>query len=201
MKTLKEYRSVARQQLKGNWGNAALLTFVYVVVMTGVQIALSFVTMENEYLSLVSSLVLALLIIPMGYGLYVAFLGLGRGKALRVGELFAHYNKRVWFTLILQAVYTFLWTLLLIIPGIIKAFSYAMTPYILADNPELSYNQAIEKSMTMMDGKKMKLFLLMLSFIGWILLSIITLGIGLLWAGPYMYQSIAAFYEDIKAEE
>ncbi len=201
MKTLKEYRSVARQQLKGNWGNAALLTFVYVVVMTGVEIALSFVTMENEYLSLVSSLVLALLIIPMGYGLYVAFLGLGRGKALRVGELFAHYNKRVWFTLILQAVYTFLWTLLLIIPGIIKAFSYAMTPYILADNPELSYNQAIEKSMAMMDGKKMKLFLLMLSFIGWILLSIITLGIGLLWAGPYMYQSIAAFYEDIKAEE
>ncbi len=75
-----------------------------------------------------------------------------------------------------------------------------MTPYLLEDNPELKYNAAIEQSMRMMDGKKMQLFLLDLSFIGWCLLSILTLGIGLLWVQPYMLGARAAFYEDLKAE-
>ncbi len=156
--------------------------------------------MNSEVGSIISSLAVSLLIIPMGYGLYMAFLGLGRGQELRLGELFAHYNMRVWLTIILQSIYTFLWTLLLIIPGIIKSLSYSMTAFVLADNPELSYNQAINKSMEMMKGHKMKLFLLILSFIGWILLSLLTLGIGMFWVAPYIYQSIVAFYEDLKAE-
>lgn len=122
--------------------------------------------------------------------------------SLYIGKLFDGFKDfgRVWGTLILVAIYTILWTCLLIIPGIVKSYSYALTPFILKDEPELKYNAAIEKSMRMMDGYKMKLFLLDLSFIGWMILSILTLGIGLLFLQPYMNTARAAFYEDLKAE-
>ena len=88
---------------------------------------------------------------------------------MNIGGLFDGFNDfgRIVGTKLLQAIYTFLWTLLLVIPGIIKNYSYAMTDFILKDQPELANNAAIEKSMAMMDGNKMKLFLLDLSFIGW----------------------------------
>lgn len=75
-----------------------------------------------------------------------------------------------------------------------------MTYYIMQDHPELAYNAAIEKSMEMMSGYKMKLFLLDLSFIGWGILCILTMGLGLLLLLPYMYTARAAFYEELKKE-
>ena len=96
--------------------------------------------------------------------------------------------------------FTILWSLLLVIPGIIKSYSYAMTSFILKDEPEMKNNAAIEKSMAMMEGNKMKLFMLDLSFIGWAILCIFTLGIGLLFLQPYVAISRAAFYEDLKTE-
>ena len=102
--------------------------------------------------------------------------------------------------MLLVTVFTFLWTLLLIIPGIVKGLAYTLTPFILKEKPELSPNEAIELSMKMMDGHKWDFFLLCLSFIGWYLLSIFTLCIGLLWVMPYQYTTIVAFYEDVKAE-
>ena len=91
-----------------------------------------------------------------------------------------------WWLNILIAIFTFLWSLLFIIPGIVKAYSYAMTPYIVHDNPEMPVRECIRQSQRMMKGYKMKLFLLDLSFIGWILLGIFSFGIGLLWVLPYM---------------
>ena len=102
--------------------------------------------------------------------------------------------------MLLVGVFTFLWTLLLIIPGIIKSLAYSMTPFILKDYPELSANQAINLSMKMMEGRKFDLFYLYLSFIGWGILAIFTLGIGYLWLMPYMYTSTAAFYQNVKEE-
>ena len=99
-----------------------------------------------------------------------------------------------------MTVYTLLWTLCLIVPGIIKSFSYALTPFILNERPELSADEAIELSMKMMDGHKMDMFLLYLSFIGWYLLALLTCCIGFLWLMPYIYTTQAAFYEDVKAE-
>ena len=75
-----------------------------------------------------------------------------------------------------------------------------MTPFILAEKPELSAKEAIDLSMEMMEGHKMEFFMLWLSFIGWCLLGLLTLGIGYLWIMPYMYTATAAFYEDVKAE-
>ena len=119
-----------------------------------------------------------------------------------IDRLFAGYRQfgRIFVAYLLIFVYTFLWTLLFIIPGIVKSYSYAMTPYILADHPELSGEQAISRSMAMMQGNKLRLFLLHLSFIGWAILATLTCGIGFLWLYPYIYASMAVFYEDVKKD-
>lgn len=97
----------------------------------------------------------------------------------------------------LRGLYVFLWSLLLIIPGIIASYSYSMTPYIMAEHPEYGANYAIGLSKEMMRGNRWRLFCMQLSFIGWVLLSLLTLGIGLLWVGPYMEAANAAFYRDV----
>lgn len=103
-------------------------------------------------------------------------------------------------TYILRLVFVFLWSLLLIIPGIIKALSYSMTFFILADNPNLKPQEAIEKSMDMMSGHKWSLFMLYLSFIGWFILSAITAGVGYFFLQPYLQMTMANFYEDLKLQ-
>ena len=110
------------------------------------------------------------------------------------------HGWHMFWVLCVQWTYLQLWFLLLIVPGIIKSFSYAMTPFILEENPELSANEAIDRSRAMMKGHKFDLFWLFLSFIGWIILAAIPFGLGFLWLTPYMETSVAAFYEDIKAD-
>ena len=110
-----------------------------------------------------------------------------------------NYWHKVW-GMFLMYLFIFLWSLLLVIPGIVKAFSYAMTPFILEERPELSANEAIDHSRAMMKGHKFDLFWLLLSFIGWGFLCMFTFGIGYLWLIPYMQTSFASFYEDVKAD-
>ena len=114
-------------------------------------------------------------------------------------SLFAYFDY--WRTMIaasfLQTLYILLWMLLFILPGIAAAYSYAMTPYILAENPNLTASEAIRRSKEMMDGNRMDLFILELTFIGWELLCILTLGIGNLWLGPYKAAARAAFYKEL----
>ena len=112
---------------------------------------------------------------------------------------FHNYWHKVW-GMLLANILLMLWFLLLIIPGIIKTFSYAMTKYILEENPELGASDAIHRSRMMMKGHKFDLFWLYLSFIGWGLLCILTLGIGFIWLIPYMETAEAAFYEEVKAD-
>lgn len=112
---------------------------------------------------------------------------------------FSNYWRKVW-TLLLMNIMIGLWSLLLFIPGIIKSFSYAMTPYILVDNPELTASEAIHRSRMMMKGHKFDLFYLYLSFIGWFFLAIMTMGVGFLWLTPYVQTAEASFYEEIKRD-
>ena len=137
-------------------------------------------------------------------GFYVAFLKLLRNGDDRLTSnmfyvAFSNYWHKLWGMLLMQ-IFIVLWSFLFIIPGIIKAFSYAMTPYILEERPELSANEAIDHSRAMMKGHKFDLFWLYLSFLGWFILCILSLGIGFLWLTPYMETSVAAFYEDVKAD-
>ena len=141
---------------------------------------------------------------PLMVGFANAFLRLlTRGENEILGNTFQIATRNYWhkvWGMFLVRLFTFLWSLLFIIPGIVKIFSYAMTPYILEENPELSANDAIDRSRAMMRGHKFDLFWLWLSFIGWFILSVFSLGIGLLWLAPYQETAVAAFYEDVKAD-
>ena len=186
------FKRAAREQLVNNWGNAALFTLLYVIVT-------AVISSLNNLIPLLG----VVLVSPMVYSFYVAFLQNKRyGDELSVESLFDGYKdfQRIVFTSFLMYLYTFLWMLLLIVPGIIKAISYSQTLYVLKDNPELTTNAAIERSMAMMEGYKMKYFILQLSFIGWILLVILTCGILSLWITPYMSAANANFYEYVKEE-
>lgn len=120
---------------------------------------------------------------------------------LRVSTLFdyfKHWRVAIWSG-ILRGIYSALWHLLFVIPGIIAHLSYAMTDYILCENPELSADEAISLSKAMMYGHCWRLFCLEFSFIGWMLLAMLTLNIGMLWVVPYQQAAIAAFYREVSA--
>lgn len=121
------------------------------------------------------------------------------GNELNFRTLFSQFDRfGVGFLQkFLRGLYIFLWSLLLIVPGIVKTYSYAMTPYILADHPEMTANEAITASRKLMDGHKGELFWLHLTFIGWVLLNAFTLGIGSLFLNPYMQAAETAFYRQL----
>lgn len=180
-----QLRKQALQTLEGNWGSAAGAAFVYFV------------------LGMIAGIVLwgipVLLLLPMIYSLTVMFLDLSRGGKANAAALFASYKEgRVWWTILLKEIYVVLWTLLLVVPGIVKQYSYAMTEFLMRDDPQLSGNAAIERSMAMMQGNKLRLFLLDLSFIGWYLLALLTLGLGFVLLIPYVNTARAKFYEELK---
>ena len=96
-----------------------------------------------------------------------------------------------------KGLYILLWSLLLVIPGIIASYNYAMTDYILADQPEMTAHEAIFRSKELMYGNRWRLFCLNVSFIGWDILNMLTLGIGSLWLNPYKQAAQADFYREI----
>lgn len=209
MKSNQYYKNEALSALRGNWANALVATIIF--------IALALFFSSNDA---INSYYQRIVINPfIGYSLsFVSLfvllpLAVGYSNSMRVlletGDNrltnnsfslgFGNWLHVVW-GMILSTIYIFLWTLLLIIPGIIKSYSYALTPYILVEHPEMSANEAIEESMRLMDGHKFDLFYLQLSFIGWAILSILSLGLGFFWLIPYQMTAQAAFYRDIKNE-
>ena len=144
---------------------------------------------------------------PIAVGSAFYFLEIARKKeraAESIGNLFKPVSKDAGGTIllgVLTTIFIFLWSLLFFIPGIVKSYSYAMAPYIKADHPEFTAKQALDESRRLMNGNKMRLFCLQLSFIGWILLSFCTCGLGMLWVSPYMSAAQAAFYEEIKGPD
>jgi uncharacterized membrane protein len=104
-------------------------------------------------------------------------------------------------TLLLVGIKTVLWTCLFIIPGVIKSFEYAIIPYILADDAEISSKDAFKKAKQMMNGNKWRLFKLEFSFIGWTLLCVLTLGIGTFFLIPYVNAAAAEFYVELKNKQ
>lgn len=125
------------------------------------------------------------------------------GKERDFSDLFSQFDRfgQGFAQLFLRGLYTFLWGLLLIIPGIIKSLSYAMTPYIMAENPDLTASEAIARSKQMMDGHKGDLFILHLTFIGWDILAALTLNLGHLVLNPYKNAAETAFYRELQAKK
>lgn len=180
---------MARESLCGHWGLGVGVMLLYTVIL----LAAEWIPFAGVILSL-------LLTGPMAVGLVWVFLRLARREPAEIGQLFDGF-KRFWIAVgayLLVTLFTLLWTLLLIIPGIIASYAYAMTYFVLADDQTVGPLQAISRSKEMMRGKKWKLFCLSLRFLGWILLCILTLGIGFLWLGPYMQTAVAHFYDDVR---
>ena len=190
MWTASDFRRQAWSCLKGKWGTAAICTLIYAIIL-GACSALSFI--------LIGPIVAFLLYGPLTMGMAAIALRIIRGFPFEVGTLFEGFKDfgRAFVCYLLIYIFTFLWSLLFIIPGIIKAFSYSMSFYIMLDRPELSANEARKLSMQMMKGNKWRLFCLIFSFIGWLLLCVLTLGILSFWVVPYMESAVAAFYQDL----
>ena len=183
---------MARKSLKDKWGLAIGTFVVYMLIIGAIQTT-------TEFFPLVGLLLLAISG-PMALGIAIFSINISRNQDARLEQVFQGFNNfnTSLGAYLLMLLFTFLWTLLLIIPGIIAVLSYSMTFYILADDNSIGAMEAIDKSKKMMDGYKWKYFCLGLRFIGWSLLCILTLGIGFLWLLPYMQVSMVKFYDDIK---
>lgn len=256
MKLAADFREIARNSLRGKWPLAILTGFIASLMGASVissgggssnSNSDSFDTLIQEFqktevwLEFRSILMTVLVIILVWAIICIVVSGAGRlgyatfnlklvdNKEASVSDLFSQFHRLgAGFCMnFLIGLYTFLWSLLFIIPGIIKQYSYAMTPYILAENPDLTADEAITKSRYLMDGNKWRLFCLEISFIGWNLLcaapaliaiAVITSNavaseniltmlwiipwsiptmIGSLFLNPYMEAAYAAFYRDI----
>lgn len=187
-----ELKDRALSDLKGNWGNAIGAT----LVVGGIGIACQFV----PFIGALGSWIITG---PLTLGMAIFMLNFARGKKPEVSEVFEGFQNfgNALGTYILMGLIVFGFTLLLIIPGIIRGIAYSQVFFILAKEPELGPLDALKKSREMMDGHKMDFFLLSLSFIGWFLLSILTLYIGLIWLIPYMRVTLAHFHREISKDE
>lgn len=217
MKENQDYKNEALAALRGHWAPAVLAVLAYIGIMFVFIVPYEFKYMQllddptNLALSasvskwsLWYTLGLIFLFLPLTIGLVNSLKRmLTEGDDRVLGNMFNITFKGYWHNLwgvLLTKIFASLWALLLIVPGIIKGLSYAMTSYILVDYPELPANQAINLSRKMMYGRKFDLFYLYLSFIGWLVLCFLTLGIGLIWFVPYAQTTEASFYEDAKAD-
>jgi uncharacterized membrane protein len=130
------------------------------------------------------------------------FLKIAKGETVSVGNIFYGFED-LWAAIKAQffmGLFVSLWLLLLIIPGIVKTYAYSMTFFILAENKGMPVLEAITLSRKMMNGHKMDLFLLFLSFIGWFILVVITFGIAGVWVYPYFYATLTNFYLSVKED-
>jgi uncharacterized membrane protein len=209
---ISEIKRKSKQTLKGNWGNVLLLTFILflinVVLPTIIEIVMSggFTTwIDQEHTPLgvnIVSTIISIALLPLSVTVYWYYLSLVRKDNPQISQVFSVYKDgktslRLIGISILQALFVFLWSFLLVIPGIIKALAYSQTYYLLRDHPEYTVLEAITESRKRMKGYKRKYFLLGLSFIGWGILCLFTLGIGLLWLFPYIATSNATFYNEL----
>lgn len=187
-----ELKSAAKEQISGKIG----ILFVMMLIVGVIGGACAFIPVLGP---------IGTLIITSAFeiSLCMIYLKLAKNEEISIGDLFNGFNitgKAVWLSIITY-IFTFLWSLLFIIPGIIKVFSYAMAPYILADNPELTANEALTKSKEIMDGHKFDLFVLQLSFFWWYILGAITFGIAYIYVVPYVSATTTNFYNSIKDRE
>ena len=204
MKTPYEYRAQAREALQNRWGEAAIVSLI--ILLAAMIIATpSFIA---EWAGSITTL-LSVLVLPLQYAYYISLLERTRGNEEELTHYTFQYtinhayaNTRflvaglfIMLISMVAAIFT------LGIGAIVVKYMYSMVPYLLHDYPELTPREAMKISREMMSGQKWELFVLDLTFIGWILLSIITFGVGMIFVEPYISTARAAFYEDLKSEK
>ena len=191
--TLKQMKELAKAKIKGKIGILFLIMLV-----NGLIISLA------SCIPVVGQVVGSFVIAPaFSLAVVIIYLKIAADDAYapELAELFNHV-KQFWLAfkvMFFTGLFTALWSLLFYIPGIIKALSYSQAMYIIAENPEIGALEAINRSKAMMEGHKMELFTLMLSFIGWIILGMFTFGLLYIWLMPYMNTTMALFHKNLTA--
>lgn len=197
MRTRAELKAMAKEQIKGNLGPLFVISLIVFGITYVASLLLSLIAFGNLIVSIVISPAFSLSTVYI----YLALVNFGQKP--QAADAFKGFND--FFTAFkanfLASIYVFLWSLLLIIPGIIKSYSYSMILYIVAENPGISAKEALKRSKEMMEGHKMEYFVLGLSFSGWILVTVLTFGIAGIWTIPYMNATMANFYNEIKPLE
>lgn len=198
MRTNQHYKNLALSDLEGKWTTAAVATLI-VFLIAGFGSAFS---KENVIFGYGLNGIWTLLSLPLEWGFCVFFLNLVRQQDIRLERLFDGYKDfvRVFLTEFLVALAVFAGVLLFIVPGIILAVMFSQAEFIIKDDKEISCVDAMRQSAAMMEGHKWEYFVLVLSFIGWAVLSLLTLGIGFLFLAPYYQTTLAHYYEDLKQE-
>lgn len=222
--TRSDYRRVARENLQDNWGlsiGVAAVAWLLGGLLIGGTILPEFsFRIEGQDISSLKDLLnlLASTSSISGFGLGSA-LGLAQliiGGVIQLGyaryllkqfnranfelnDLFSQFDRfsQGFLQSFLRGLYCFLWGLLFVFPGIVASYAYAMTPFIMAENPDMTASEAITASQELMYGHKGELFILDLTFIGWDILAALTLNLGNLALNPYKNAAYAAFYKDL----
>ena len=215
-----ELKEKAKAKLKGFYWQAFLVSLILVITggshnrldlsssggSTGTtDVGGSEFALEIALIAVFGILIFLALRIFLGYILEVGgrkyFIELSQGHS-EISYLLKYFNKKYYLNLIaallFRALYIFLWSLLLIIPGIIKMYEYRFVPYIMAENPELEHSRALNLSREMTRGQKMDIFVLDLSFLGWFILGALFFGIGILFVQPYYDAVNAELYQKLK---
>ena len=218
----KELKEKGKINLKGFYWNSFLVSLILIISGgshnkldlggsssgTGTTNGTDDFTLKIAVFALFVFLIFWILRIFLGYILEVGgrkyFIELSRGNS-NLSYLLKYFNKKhyqnIVTTLLFRGVYIFLWTLLLIIPGIIKMYEYRFVPYILAENPDLNHNRVLDLSREMTAGEKMNIFILDLSFLGWFILGALFFGIGILFVQPYYDSVNAELYYKLKKND
>ena len=221
--TYSDYRRIGRENLKENWAlsiGVALIASMLGGLLTGGSFLpdIDYKAAAEQSMAAGASIQLFNTGIALNFGAdsFLDLVGFILGGVIQLGYtqyLLKQYNKanfefRDLFSQFdrfgqgfaqhfLRGLYTALWSLLFIIPGIVKSYSYSMTPYIMAENPEMTASDAIKASMELMNGHKGELFILDLTFIGWDILCALTLNLGHLVLNPYKNAARTAFYKEL----
>ena len=188
-----ELKNAARTQIKGKIG----ILFVIALIISAIS------SLASAVLAIIPCgvLVSAIIITPaFMLSMIRVYINLTRGVAPNAKDAFCGFDDfwSAFKVIFLSGLFTFLWSLLFIVPGIVKLYSYSMAPYILAENPGKPALECINESKKMTNGHKMELFVLSLSFIGWFLLVAITFGIAAIWVIPYQYATFINAYNSLK---
>lgn len=196
----KEYRRLAHEECVKYSGELAIIQLL--IELVALLLALTNLAhlidsaILKSLLTALGTIIILLISGPFSFSFIAIAKKVKEKNKPTTNDLFSGFKRfsQAFIVNVLKTLFLILWTFLLVVPGLIKAYSYSMSEYISYDDPEITANDAITKSREMMDGKKWKLFCLELSYIGWILLVILTLGILGLWVMPKIRQAKYNFY-------
>ncbi|MBQ7079746.1 MAG: DUF975 family protein [Fibrobacter sp.] len=201
-----QIKQTAWEKLGGKWAPAGFVCLIYILATIIIDVPSHFFE-ENSAGQDAWEIVEFIFNFILDMGLVAYFYDVVLGRELFYKRLFVGFTSgiefalRLFFTQFFTFFFIVLWSFLLIVPGIMRAYSYGVALYVLLDNPKYSPFEALKKSKEMMFGHRLELFVLELRFIPWLLLGFITLGIGFIWIIPYFMTAYSEFYLQLKEKQ